>query len=267
MHKQVQLIAEVADNHGGDMKLAKEFIRILAAVGVDYVKFQSWQMARVRDPAAEPYYDWLVNAELGDKQHLELIEECDRRGVKFLTTVFDPHRVDFLATLGMESIKVGSAEVGNHELLSKVRQHFDHVILSTGMHTGDEVRRAVDVLADRRFTLMHCVSIYPHDTGKANLSRMLWLRQFAPSVGFSDHSTGIEAAKMAIVLGADFVERHTALGRYGPGRVNPWDTTPEQWEDLVRYRDLVASAWGEGDVPLSEVELRVRQRFIGRWSG
>jgi sialic acid synthase SpsE len=267
MTPKTLLIAEVADNHGGDLKLAKEFIRILAAVGVDYVKFQSWQLAKVRDRAAEPMYDWLVKAELTDAAHYELMEECARRGVKFLTTCFDPGRVDFLASLGLTEVKVGSAEVSDHELLARLRARFEHVILSTGMHTGEEVRAAVDILTGGRTTLMHCVSIYPSTPEQANFNRLLWLRRFCGSVGFSDHGGTIEAAKMAIVLGADYVERHTCLGKYGPDRVNPWDTTPEKWEELAKYRDTVAQAWGPGDGPLTETDLKVRARFIGRWLG
>lgn len=267
MERRTRLIAEVADNHGGDMTLAKTFIRVLAGVGVDAVKFQSWQLSRVRDPAAEPYYEWLSKAELRDEQHLELREECRRQGVTFLTTVFDLDRVAFLSTLGLESIKIGSGEMSDHALLLSVRRHFPHLIVSTGMHEPSEVVQTARLLEGHRFTLMHCVSIYPHRVDQANLSRMLWLRQFTPSVGFSDHAVGLDAAKMAIALGADYLERHAALGPSGPGRVNPWDTTPQQWEELVQYRDLVASAWGDPTAPLSEPELKARQRFIGRWRG
>jgi len=267
MHPQPKFIAEVADNHGGDISLAKEFIRVFADIGVDYVKFQSWQISRVRDRALERHYDWLVRAELSDAQHVDLMEECNKRGVKFLTTVFDSDRVEFLATLGLESIKVGSGEVSDHKLLRTVRKYFKHIMLSTGMHTGDEVKEAVRLLSGGSFSIFHCVSIYPHDIERVNLSRMVWLRQYCDSVGFSDHSVGIEAAKMALVLGAEYIERHTCLGRDGPGRVNPWDTTPEQWKELVKYRDIAKNAWGEGDIPLVEEEMRARHRFIGRWKG
>lgn len=260
------LIAEVADNHGGDIRLAKEFIRILAEVGVDVVKFQSWQLSKVRDPAAEPKYEWLKGAELSDENHVELVRECEKHGVGFLTTAFDAGRIPFLRSLGLESIKIGSGEVTDHELLGAARAAFPHVIMSTGMHTGEEVGAAARVLkTSGRFTLMHCVSLYPHGLERANLSRMGWLQSFTPSVGFSDHSLGLDAAKMAIVLGATHVERHSALGTRGPGRVNPWDTTPEQWEELVRFRDGFLAAWGAPGVPLSEAEFASRARFIGRW--
>ena len=37
MERFTKIIAEVASNHGGDIKLAKEFIRIAADTGVDYL--------------------------------------------------------------------------------------------------------------------------------------------------------------------------------------------------------------------------------------
>lgn len=262
------LIAEIADNHGGDIRLAKEFIRILGAIGVDYVKFQSWQLRKVRDPAAEPKYEWLETAELSDDDHVELIHECENQGVRFLTTAFDPERIGFLSSLGMHEVKIGSGEVSDHDLLRAARKAFPHVICSTGMHTADEVGEAAEILREGEFTFMHCVSVYPHSLDRANLSRMEWLRQFTPSVGYSDHSSSLDAARMALVLGARFVERHTALGKYGPGRVNPWDTLPEQWDELVRFRDGFVAAWGPGvETTFSDEELAARRRFIGRWKG
>lgn len=268
MPGDTKLIAEIADNHGGDMKLAKHFIKTLAEIGVDIVKLQSWQMKRVRDPKEEPFYDWLVGAELLDEQHHELMEYCQELGVEFLTSVFDKHRAEFLGSLGLHSIKVPSPELSNHELLYALREHFDHMIVSTGMHTADDVRAAAKVLEGSDYTFLHCVSIYPSTVEQANLSRMEWLRQFTPSVGLSDHCGSLESAKMAMLLGADYIERHTAMGKYGPGRVNSWDTFPEQWEELVAYRESVRNAWGDGpDRPLTEGEEAARKRFIGRWSG
>jgi sialic acid synthase SpsE len=238
-----------------------------AGVGADYVKFQSWQIARLRDPSAEPFYDWIRNAELSDDMHRELIEECRAQNLRFLTTAFDEDRLDFLASLGLDAVKIASPDAANLRLLERAKGMFPHLIVSTGMHRPDEIARAAEMLKGCSFTFMHCVSLYPHDLDHANLSRLAWLRQFTPSVGFSDHSRGIEAAKMAAVLGAAFVERHACLSRYGPGRVNAWDSTPEEWEALVRYVDQVPAAMGAVDVPLSEAELRARARFIGRWSG
>lgn len=257
---------EVADNHGGDMDLAKRFIQIAAEAGVAYVKFQSWQLARLRDPSQEPFYDWIKHAELSDAQHRELQAECRQRGVTFLTSIFDVGRVEFLASLDLPILKVPSPELSHHELLRAVKERFPHLLVSTGMHDAAEVAQAAEVLRGASYTFMHCVSIYPYPSSRANLSRMAWLRQFTDSVGFSDHSNSLEAAKLAIALGATYVERHACLGPDGPGRVNPWDTTPEQWKELAQWVDTVEQAMGVAEGPLGAEELAARKRFIGRWS-
>jgi N,N'-diacetyllegionaminate synthase len=184
-----------------------------------------------------------------------------------LTTVFDVHRVEFLASIGLEAIKVPSPDASNTELLTRMKGRFPHIIVSTGMHYGHEIAQAAEILKGTSYTFMHCVSLYPHDLDRANLSRIYWLRQFTDSVGYSDHSSGIEAAKIAAAMGVTYIERHTCISRYGPGRVNPWDTTPEQWEELARYVEKVEVAMGASEITLSEREIAARERFIGRWSG
>jgi N,N'-diacetyllegionaminate synthase len=262
---KTQFIAEVSSNHGGNMALAKEFIRIAAQVGVDYVKFQSWQVARLADGPKDPQYDWLVKAELTDAMHRELMEECAKQGVKFLTAVFDIHRVDFLASLGLKEIKVPSPNLSSYRMLEALRNKFEHVILSTGMHEEAEIRQAAEVLKGSRFTFMHCVAVYPAGPETANLARMDWLRQFTTSVGYSDHVVGLDAAKVAIARGAAYVERHFSLGKYGPGRSNVWDTTPEQMEELVKYAERVHGLLGDGSLSLGEAERKSRERFLHRW--
>lgn len=265
---RTELIAEIADNHGGDMNLARHFIKTLAGIGVDVIKFQSWQMKRVRDRNAEPFYDWLKGAELSDEQHRELIDTCGEHKVRFLTTVFDIHRIEFLAGLGLKSVKIPSPDLSNAELLKEARAAFDHLYVSTGMHTAEEVRAAAEVLEGARYTFMHCVSIYPHSPEEANLGRIEWLRQFTPRVGYSDHCGSLDPARMAMVMGVECIERHCAMGRHGPGRVNAWDTFPEHWEELVAWRRTLEQAFAaDPERPLTESEEAARRRFIGRWSG
>lgn len=260
---RAQVIAEVASNHGGDQRLAKEFIRLAAEAGADFVKFQSWQ-ARHMSPN-DPQYEWFVRSELSDAAHYELIEECGRQGIQFLTTCFEVERVPFLASLGISTIKVGSADTSSLRMLRLLREHFEHVILSTGMATNEEVRNAVEVLRGRPYTLMHTVSLYPTPPDRVRLRRMLWLRQFTPSAGYSDHSVGLDAVKIAIAAGAAYVEKHFCLSRNGPGRVMPWDMTPEELEEIVRFSRMGEPIMGEEQLPITDELLAARARYIGRF--
>ena len=263
MGTRTKVIAEVASNHGGDIKLAKQFIRVAAECGADYVKFQSWQGKNLRPDDSQ--YDWFIRSELSDKAHLELMEECRVRGIRFLTTCFEAERVPFLASLGLKEIKVGSADTGSYRMLGKLRQHFEHILISTGMATEDEVRGAAAVLEGKAFTFMHTVSLYPTPVAQANVRRMHWLRQFTPSIGYSDHTVGVQAIKLSIAMGADYVEKHFCLSREGAGRAMPWDMTPKELEEVVRFTHEVETLLGNEQLPVLPELADARKRFIGRF--
>lgn len=262
---RAKIIAEVASNHGGDLELAKEFIHAAAEAGADYVKFQSWRAATVQAREKDPQYEWFVKSELSDRAHRDLMEECGRRGVGFLTTCFDVDRVEFLASLGLSEIKVGSADLTSRRLLEALRPRFEHILVSTGMGTEKEVEEAASLLSGGRFTLMHCVSLYPLPASRANLMRMQRLRRYTPTVGWSDHTEGIQVAKLAIAAGADYIEKHFCLGRNGPGRATAWDATPEELAELARYATEVEEIMGE-EIPMLTPDIQeARARYISRF--
>lgn len=263
MNTRTKIIAEVASNHGGDIKLAKEFIRIAAEIGVDYIKFQSWQASKLSKD--DPQYDWFVKSELSDSAHFELIEECNKRNIKFLTTVFDIDRIDFLKQLGLKEVKVASPDAGSYRLLKLLKRNFDHLIVSTGMHYMNEIEKTAEILAGTNFTFLHCTSVYPTPIEKVNLEKMQWLKKFTPNVGYSDHSIGTDAVKIAIAQKASYIEKHFCLGKYGPGRVMPWDATPEQMSEIIKFAETAYTMLRDIAAGLSEDELKARERFVGRF--
>lgn len=264
-HRRTWLIGEVASNHGGDLKLAKEFIRRASESGLDYVKFQSWQASHLTRSEKDPQYEWFRRSELSDEAHHELMEECQKKGIRFLTTVFHRDRIPFLTSLGLEEIKVGSADTNNFELLRDLRGRFKRILISTGMATHEEVEQAASVLEGEDFVFFHSVSLYPTPLEKVNLHRMDWLRQFSDEVGYSDHSVGLEAAKLAIARGASYVEKHFCLDRSGPGRVCAWDATPKDMQELRQFADRVDDLLGSGRKDLDRELLKSREFFIGRF--
>ena len=266
MPREVKIIAEAASNHGGDLALAKEMIGVAAQIGVDYIKFQSWQASTLRDKEQDPQYEWFRRAELSDEAHSELIAECSRRGIAFLTTCFDVKRVPFLRNLGLKVVKVGSADAASYAMLEQLANAgFDHLIVSTGMTSGTELKKTAKVLDGIGFTLLHCVSLYPCPLDKVNLNRMETLRRFTPSVGYSDHCIGVEAVKLAIARGASYVEKHFSLGEGGGCRQSPWDASPAEMEEIVHFAEDCSTMLGSGAVDPVGEELESRRRFLGRW--
>lgn len=261
--QKTKIIAEVSSNHGGNLAIAKEFIRVAASVGIDYIKFQSWQARKMKENDAQ--YEWFKQSELSDEAHRGLMEECKKHQIGFLTTCFDVERVDFLAALGLETIKIGSADTTSFLMLQKLSIQFKHLIVSTGMATDSEISKTARLLKGKDFSFLHCVSLYPTPLEEVNLSRMDWLKQFTPSVGYSDHCVGIDAVKLAIACQAAYIEKHFTLGEGKCPRTMPWDGDPGAFEEIVKYRDFCDVLLGDGEAHFNEKIMETRKRFIGRF--
>ena len=103
------VIAEAGVNHNGDMALALELIDVAARAGADLVKFQTFSADRLatRDArkaayqigttdAEESQHAMLKRYELSREMHETLIAHCERRGIGFFSTGFDPESIDLL---------------------------------------------------------------------------------------------------------------------------------------------------------------------------
>jgi N,N'-diacetyllegionaminate synthase len=266
-----KIVAEVASNHAGDIATAKRFINIASKTGVDYIKFQSSRyedLVNKEDPQAE----WVKKTTLSDEAHFELIEECKKYKVRFLTTCFSITRVGFLASLELDEIKVASPDLLSFSMIEKLAQNFKHLIISTGMHSKKEIKAAIDFLLKNQInsTLLHAVSLYPTPIDKVFMYKFLWLKDNFPHVGYSHHSSDIEPVKFAMAHGAEIVEAHMKLDEPGLSRIAAWDVSPDDFAVLVKYRDtlnylLGNKKWLQKKTFLFPQEQIARKRFIGRW--
>jgi sialic acid synthase SpsE len=268
--KKTIIIAEAATNHEGDVKVAKKMIKAATLAGADYVKFQS-ATTKTMDPN-HPHYTAMRPKELSDQAHHELIKECQKSGIKFLTTCFDWQRVDFLSKLGLDTIKVASTDVGGLKMLKLLRDKFRHIILSTGMCYEQELKDAINILKSGDFTLLHCVSNYPVKIEHANLSRMSTLKKAASEiagrevpVGYSDHTLGNDAVKIAITLGADMIEKHFTLKRVFDNKYSNMSALPEDIREIVDFAKNYRTYLGSGDLEMQPGEKESRDVFWGRW--
>ncbi len=262
--KKSFIIAEISSNHMGNMELASKMIEEAAKAGADFVKFQSWQEKTLIPSWTDR--DWYKQTELSDDNHKFLIDECKKNNVEFLTTCFDRGRIDFLASLGMKYIKIASTDLASFTMLKEIRDAFEFPIVSTGMSTKEEIEEASKILSKKGdFAILHCVSIYPTPPEKLNLQKMEWLKQFSKFVGLSDHSLGVDGAKIALARGASFIEKHFTLHRNLPGKDHKISILPNQLKSLCDFRDFIEKADGKLSFELSESELAVREKFVGRW--
>ncbi|TSC63107.1 MAG: hypothetical protein G01um101448_92 [Parcubacteria group bacterium Gr01-1014_48] len=281
-----KLIVELCQNHNGDRELFGRMIKAAADSGADYVKMQSIFSSDVtkRDRFEEgvTFADGTVQAikrpynaekarlsklDLSLDDHLFFIEKCQEFGVVPLTTIFSRHTIPIIAGLPWpeRTVKVASYDCASLPMLRELADHFEHLIVSTGATHDEEIRQAAKLLTSlgKEFSFLHCVTSYPNALDSANLSRMKWLRAFTNKVGWSDHThverDGIKAAKVAIMLGADFVERHFTILEKDQTKDGPVSITPALLKELNDFRILSK----EQQKTLVEKEIPAWQSLLG----
>jgi N,N'-diacetyllegionaminate synthase len=263
----VRVIAEIGENHGGDLELAAEMVVRAAAAGADAVKFQSYRGADVAPD--DPEREWFTQVELSDDAHRELLELAHGHGVEFLSAPFSLDRARLLVEeLGLRAVKVASSEMLNFGLLDYLNGRVETVYISTGLADLDEVRVAVDHLRDvPDVTVMHCVTQYPLPDGLANLNAIRTLADALSGrgVGYSDHTIGITAPLLAVALGATTIEKHFTLDRSLPGTDHVLSLLPEELAEMVREIRRAELMLGSGDKRPADAELEIREFVRGRF--
>jgi N,N'-diacetyllegionaminate synthase len=157
--------------------------------------------------------------ELDVDTHKELIAYCQEKDIMFLSTPFDHESIDLLSGLGLQIFKIPSGEITNLPYLRHIGSLGKRVVLSTGMSDLKEVEDALSILIDAgtsktNITVLHANTMYPTPMEDVNLNAMLTIqKEFDISVGYSDHTLGIEVDIAAVAMGAEVIEKHFTLDK------------------------------------------------------
>ncbi len=271
------IIAEAGVNHNGDIKKAKELIDFAVLAGVDYIKFQSFVAHKLVSPVAKKaeyqnknmsdgddlQFNMLKKLELSHQDHDELMQYCEKKRIKFLSTAFDIDGLHYLNGLGLSLFKVPSGEVTNYPYLKTLALFGKHVILSTGMCSDFDIKNALNVLlehglAKNKISLLHCNTEYPTPMKDVNLRAMLSIKNnFDVEIGYSDHTLGIEVPTAAVALGAKIIEKHFTLDRSLPGPDHIASLEPDELILMVKaIRNIELAISGDGIKKPSESETK-----------
>ena len=264
-----KIISEIGWNHMGDISLAKEMIHASKENGADIVKFQTWSVSRLKpgpwdeDGRTEIY----KKAELSENDHRQLKAYSDGLDIEFLSSVFSIHDAELLSDLGMSSVKIAIFESRNPTLLTYCDSHFDRVYLSTGTSSVDEIEEHLNYLPTSDVVLLHCISSYPLESKNANLPRIVMLRDLTDKVGYSDHTFGVEGAKISLEYEPYVIEKHFTTDQSLPGRDNKFAILPHELKELsdyIKMREEMNISHGGGYL---ECEQEARDIMTGRFDG
>lgn len=216
-----KIIADACSNHLGDKRIIEQMIKSASECGVDFIKFQAFKADNLT-PEWMHRYDYYKSVELKDDDYPFIMDKCKQYGIKPMFTVFSVDMIPILLENGVQYCKIASPDADNIELIRICAKHFDEIIISTGMEFNNRYAS---------FKYLYCVSRYPAPIEDIDFDKMQLFD------GFSDHTQGITAAKKAIELGMEYIERHFTLGKWLPGKDHFVSSTPDEFKELCDYRD------------------------------
>ncbi len=283
VNRGVFLIAEAGVNHNGSLEVALKMVDAAAEAGADAVKFQTFISSRLVSAIAPKARYQTENMPGSGTSQLEMLRRlelrfddfvvlryrCAQKGIRFMTTPFDCESADFSDSL-VDIFKIGSGDLDNIPFIKHIAGKKKPVILSTGMGELDEVKVAVDNLLAilppampggfPPLTLLQCVTEYPCPYEHANLRGMLTLRErFGVPVGYSDHTSGVDAALAAAALGASVIEKHFTLDKSFDGPDHRASLEPAELARMVEGVRNVEKALGDGVKTPTDAEIETRR--------
>ncbi len=247
----VFVIAEAGVNHNGQLDMALALCDAAVASGADAVKFQTFraQDLVVRGAPTAAYqqqqtgqtdqFSMLEKLELSHDMHLRIQTHCRAIGIEFFSTPFSVAAVDMLAGLSVKRLKLSSGELTHKALVVHAAATQLPLLVSTGMASMTEINEALDWIREARGHLeqvvcLHCTSSYPAPDESLHLRAIEAMQRDLPvPIGYSDHSTGVEAALTAVALGAVVIEKHLTLDKTLPGPDHSASLEPDEFKAMV----------------------------------
>lgn len=253
------IIAEIGGNFK-DYDTAVLLIDQAKECGVDAVKLQTYRaetiaskhaMFDMENTGVAPQTEFFRQYEIDEELHRKAYQYAKEKGLDIFSTPSHVTDVEMLERLGTDVYKIGADDATNLPFLKEVAKLKKPIILSTGMCTIEEVKEAVDAIiseGNNEITIMHVVSIYPTAPQYVNLEAIRTLQREFPqfTIGYSDHTLGVDSCIFAAVMGAQMIEKHFTYDKSADGPDHMLSANMEEMKLLVDKIRLYEEMHGDG---------------------
>ena len=278
----------------GNMDIAHRMINILGVMRlfgeqykIDVIKFQKREPKELLSPqeynAPHPnpinsygktYGEHREFLELTQDQHKQLKEWCEEVDCDYSSSVWEITSAKKIAALNPKLIKIPSACNLDFEMLGFLADNYGGELhISLGMTNHNEEDKIFAFLESKNrlkdLVLYACTSGYPVPFEDVCVREVTRIREKfggkIKAVGFSGHHLGICADIAALVLGAEYFERHFTLDRTWKGTDHAASLEPEGIKKLARDLRNVSTTlkFKQPEIlPIEEVQRRKLKRKV-----
>jgi N-acetylneuraminate synthase len=257
LNNPVKIIGEIGINHNGFLDVAMDLINTANLAGFDYVKFQKRDIDLcipehkknekkiLWDGSETTYYDYKDRIEFDFDEYAHISAFCEGK-IKWFASVWDMESAKMMREF-TNIVKIPSALVTDLDLIAYCRDHFQTLIISTGMCTEQDIKSAERI--GEPDVIMHCNSSYPAKLDELNLNYINWLKEKYPnrSIGYSGHEINLQPTICAVSMGAEWIERHITIDRHSWGSDQLSSVEPVGMYKLVKAIRDIEKALGKAE--------------------
>ncbi len=215
------IVAEVGNNHEGNLSNAFKLIDAAKKSGVDAIKFQTYKAELFLSNNCSS--ESLIRAkkfELTEEDFYKISEYSKKKKLIFFSTPLDIKSAIFLNKI-QKIFKISSGDNNFFDLINVIKSFNKPIIISTGMSDLDSVKKIIKFVKFNWFkqkeylSILQCTTSYPVEMKQVNLSVISYYQKIFKNitVGYSDHTVGIQAAYLSVAFGAKIVEKHFTLSK------------------------------------------------------
>jgi N,N'-diacetyllegionaminate synthase len=237
----VEIIAEIAGAHEGDINLMKKIITNVRETGNNIVKFQIFRADELVT-IDHPKYQGFKQKEYSLSEWKEIGDYAKNLRLDIYTDVFDLESVDIAMNIGTKKIKIHSTNLSDPFMLEKVAKTGLPIILGIGGSKEIGIVEAVTVLNKhgcKHITLMTGFQSFPTKLEDSDLNSITYLKsKFNLPVGYADHCDADTPMSqilplLAVAKGADIIEKHITYDRSVKGTDYYSSLNPNEFKLMI----------------------------------
>ena len=272
------IIAEISANHTGKKKLFLDHIRSAAKNGADLIKIQTYEpedltlrlktkkfLIKSGTWRGKNLWDLYSNGFTPFSWHKDAFKLAKKLKIPIFSSPFSKRAVDLLESLKTPIYKIASFEITDLNLIDYVAKKKKPIIISTGMATLTEIKRAIKIIEKyhNKIIILYCVSGYPTQEKDTNILTIKKFRKIFKkyNIGISDHTDNIYSALSSTVLGVSVIEKHFIINKKINSLDKLFSIDPNQLKELKLFSKkmfltLKSSKIGPKKNELSSLKLR-----------
>jgi N-acetylneuraminate synthase len=224
---EVQIIAELTNNHLGDTDRLTAMVRLCKSQGASVIKIQKrdinvlYTQEERESGYSSPFGTTLGEYRAGVELSMEQIEFltvlCAELEIPWFTSVLDLPSLELISRFEPLSIKVPSTISEHKNFLRKIaNSNVEYIFISTGATDQSFLDWVAENFAEKKIILMQCTSSYPTAPDDCNVAVVKTIQKMSEGnmiiPGYSSHDIGSLACQLSVANGARFIEKHMKFG-------------------------------------------------------